>query len=154
MQTLDAGVTPTLSIFLTLLSMRSNLIPETEMNRYFRNLLTTLSLAALVLPLAAASLPPAKQQAFVGEITDSMCEPNGSHTQMMNGVSSMGHDKETCTRECVRLGAAYVLYDPVTQTVYHFDDPAKAEPFAGRKVHITGTLEVKNINIAAIEAAS
>jgi hypothetical protein len=121
------------------------------MNRYFRNLLITLSLAALVLPLSAAQ---GKQQAFIGEITDSMCGPNGSHTQMMNGMSSMGHDKETCTRECVRLGAAYVLYDPATRTVYHLDDPAKAEPFAGRNVRIEGALEGQKIKIAAIDAAN
>jgi hypothetical protein len=124
------------------------------MNRYFRNLIITLSLAAMVLPLSAASADQGKQQAFVGEITDSMCGPNGSHTQMMNGMSSMGHDKETCTRECVRLGAAYVLYDPATRTVYHLDDPAKAEPFAGRNVRIEGALEGQKIKIAAIDAAN
>jgi hypothetical protein len=124
------------------------------MNRYFRNLFITLSMAAMVLPLSAASAPQVRQQSFVGEITDSMCGPNGSHTQMMNGMSSMGHDKETCTRECVRLGAAYVLYDASTRTVYHLDDPAKAEPFAGGRVRIAGTLEGQKIKIAAIEAAS
>ena len=52
------------------------------------------------------------------------------------------------------MGAAYVLYDPATRTVYHFDDPMKAEPFAGGRVRIAGTLEGQKIKIAAIEAAS
>lgn len=79
---------------------------------------------------------------------------NGSHTQMMNGMSSMGPDKESCTRQCIRLGVAYMLYDPGARTIYHLDQPAKAEPFAGQKVRIAGTLDNHTIKISTIEAAN
>src|SRR5579863_8902664 len=121
------------------------------MNRYFRNLFAMSLLAALALPLLAASAHQPGQQMFVGEITDAMCGMNGSHTQMMNGMSSMGHDKDTCTKQCIRLGVGYMLYDPVARTAYHLDDPAKAEPFAGRKVRIAGTQEDHKIKITTIE---
>jgi hypothetical protein len=147
-------MTPSVSISLKFEHVVKFLIPETEMNRYFRSLSMTLLLAVMALPVLAVSPQQAGQKVFVGEITDGMCGMNGSHTQMMNGMSSMGHDKDTCTRQCVRLGVAYVLLDPASRTVYHFDDPAKAEPFAGRKVRVTGMLEGQNIKIATIEAAN
>jgi hypothetical protein len=124
------------------------------MNRYFRSLFTTLLLAVMALPMSAVSAHQTGQQVLVGEITDGLCGVNGSHTQMMNGMSSMGHDKDTCTKQCIRLGTAYVFLDPATRTVYHLDDPSKAEPFAGRKVRIAGTVEGQNIKIAGIEAAN
>jgi hypothetical protein len=122
------------------------------MNRYYRNLCMTLLLAALTLPLSVASTHEQGQRTFAGEITDGICGMNGSHTQMMNGMSSMGPDKESCTRQCIRMGVSYMLYDPVAKAAYRLDQPAKAEPFAGHKVRIAGTLDEHTIKIAAIEA--
>jgi hypothetical protein len=124
------------------------------MKRYFRNPFASLLVAALALPLWAASVHQAGQQVFVGEITDAMCGISGSHTQMMNGMSSMGRDKDTCAKQCMRIGFAYVLLDPATRTLYHLDDPARAEPFVGRRVRIVGTLEDNKIQVTTIEAAN
>ena len=124
------------------------------MKRYFRSLSITLLIAALALPLSAVSAHQSGQGVFVGEITDAMCAMSGSHTQMMNGMASMGHDKDTCTKQCIRLGVGYMLYDPAARTAYHLDDAAKAELFAGRKVRIAGTLEDNKIKIGSIEAAN
>jgi hypothetical protein len=121
------------------------------MNRYFFNLSKALLLAALVLPMWAA---PLGRRTFVGEITDGICGMNGSHAQMMKSMANMGTDRETCTKQCIRLGVAFMLYDPTTQTAYHLDEPAKAEAFAGKNVRIAGTLEGNTIKIGTIEAAN
>src|SRR6516225_4693215 len=99
------------------------------MKHYFGTLFMGFLLAGLSLQLSASTAT--RPQVFAGEITDGFCAVNGSHTQMMNAMSSMGKDKESCTRQCIRLGTAYVLFNPLTRTVYHLDQPAKAEPFAG-----------------------
>ena len=124
------------------------------MNRYFGNLSLALLLAAVALPLSADSTRQVGQQVFVGEVTDAICGVNKSHTQMMNSMSSMGREKDTCTKQCIRLGVGYMLFDPVARTAYHLDEPAKAQPFAGRRVRIAGALEDNKIKIATIEAAN
>jgi hypothetical protein len=124
------------------------------MNRFFGRLFSAILLALITLPFSAASGTQAGQRIFSGEITDGICGMNGSHAQMMKSMSSMGTDKESCTRQCIRLGVAYVMYDPVSQTLYHLDAPSKAEPFAGQKVRIAGTLDAHTIKITNIEAAN
>lgn len=124
------------------------------MKRYFGFIFMGVLLVSLSLELSASTPVNRGSKVFAGEITDTFCAMNGSHTQMMNGMSSMGKDKESCTRQCVRLGASYMLLDPATRTVYHLDQPEKAEPFAGQSVRIAGTLEEGTIKVAKIEAAN
>jgi hypothetical protein len=90
---------------------------------------------------------------FTGEIMDSLCAKAGSHDQMMQDMKSMGHDKNSCSAQCVRLGAKYVLYDSAKRTIYQLDDQEKAGAFAGHKVRISGTLQKTKIKVAGIEGA-
>jgi len=87
---------------------------------------------------------------FTGEIMDSICAPSGSHTAMMGKDPGMGHDKDTCTKQCARLGGKYVLYDPSTREVYALDNQTQAGSFAGREVRITGSRTGKNIQVVNI----
>jgi hypothetical protein len=92
-------------------------------------------------------------QTFSGEIMDDLCAKNKSHDKMMEQMKSMTSDPAVCTKKCIELGAHYVLYDRQKDAIYKLDDPQKAEPFAGKTVHISGTLEKNKIKIASIEAA-
>ena len=113
--------------------------------------LTLFILALLSLPLWAQSSKPASPgETFTGQIMDSICAPAGSHTAMMGKNASMGHDAETCTKQCARLGGKYVLYDPATKKVYALDNQTQAGSFAGREVRVTGTLAGENIQVANI----
>ena len=49
-----------------------------------------------------------------------------------------------------------VLKDPVTKMSYHLDDQAKAKPYVGKQVKVTGKLEMKSntIHIDGIEPLS
>ncbi len=49
-----------------------------------------------------------------------------------------------------------VLKDPITKMSYQLDDQAKAKPFVGKQVKVTGKLEMKSntIHIEAIEPLS
>ena len=49
-----------------------------------------------------------------------------------------------------------MLKDPVTKMSYQLDDQAKAKPFVGKQVKVTGKLEMKSktIHIEGIEPLS
>ncbi len=103
-------------------------------------------LAGLIV-MAAIAAPPAKQT-FTGVVTDSMC-PDGDHSQMR-----MGPTDAECTNACVSIhDAMYVLYDG--KQTYTLSDQKTPEKFAGKKVTVTGTLDVKTktIQVDSIAAA-
>ncbi|MGA3089216.1 MAG: hypothetical protein ABSD75_11425 [Terriglobales bacterium] len=109
--------------------------------------------------LVAGSLYAAQSEAnvastFTGEIMDSLCAKTGSHDQMMQDMKSMGRDKGSCSVQCIRLGAKYVLYDSAKRAIYQLDDQEKAAEFAGQKVHVSGTLQKMKIKVAEIERAN
>jgi hypothetical protein len=71
---------------------------------------------------------------------------------MIARMPSMGHDKETCTKQCAHVGATYVLLDDATKEVYALDDQARAQVFAGHKVRLSGTLTGNKITVTNVEA--
>lgn len=106
------------------------------------------------LQLPAASSPGGKTaptiETFTGEITESLCPKN--HDDMMKQMKSMRMDKATCERTCIQMGAKYTLYDSAKDQVYRLDNAKKVEPFAGRKVRVTGTLKKNTITVQNVEA--
>jgi hypothetical protein len=104
---------------------------------------------ALILSLLALALPAAPAtQKFTGAITDSMCA-NADHSRMR-----MGSTDAECTVACVGAhGATYVLYDG--KDAYTLSDQEAPEKFAGQKVTVIGTLDVKTrtIQVDSITAA-
>ena len=116
---------------------------------------TGLLVAAAVLLTAPLSKLPARSgtaNTFKGEVTDTFCAQNGSHDEMMAKMPSMGRDKETCAKQCTKIGGKYVLYDGAQKRIYKLDDQAKAEAFAGKQVRVSGTLEGDAIRVAHVEA--
>jgi hypothetical protein len=89
-----------------------------------------------------------RTETFAGVITDSECGAVG-HTQMR-----MGDTDAECARACVAAhGASYVLYDG--KAVYALTDQQTTEKFAGQRVRVTGTLDVKTktIKVSSMTAA-
>lgn len=128
---------------------------ETEV-RNWRGLALPLILSmamstALFTPTKAAS--QSGQGTFTGEIMDNLCAKDRTHAKMMEQMKSMGNDPATCSKKCVQIGAKYVLYDHDNNAVYTLADQDQAQPFAGQKVRIEGTLDKKKIKIAKIEPA-
>lgn len=119
--------------------------------------------AIAVAVLFGAGLALAKDKTFTGEIYDSQCAKMGSHEMMvkkeMPDKAAMANDpmvRTMCTKNCVKMGGKYVLFDAAKKTVYELDDQTKPEQFAGQKVKITGTFDTatKTIHVKSIEAAS
>lgn len=114
--------------------------------------------AALILLMAGfpaigwSSSPtkPDGAQVFAGEIIDTLCAEHKGHQYMMQQMKSMGTDKQTCIQKCLQLGAKLALYDAANGAVYIIANQDQAEPFAGRQVQITGTLNKKKLNISSI----
>jgi hypothetical protein len=78
---------------------------------------------------------------FTGTITDDMCA-TADHSRMR-----MGSTDAECTIACVAAhGAQYVLYDG--KETYGLSDQKAPEKLAGKKVNVTGTLDVKTKKIA------
>jgi hypothetical protein len=101
----------------------------------------------LVVLGAVLAVAPGKQT-FTGTITDDMCASVG-HAQMR-----MGPTDAECTVACIQAhGATYVLYDG--KNTYALSDQKTPERFAGQKVKVVGTvdLKTKTIQVESIAAA-
>jgi hypothetical protein len=84
----------------------------------------------------------AKQQTFVGVVTDTHC-PLGKH---------MG-DPAECVKKCVGMGAKYALYSGGKTYVLDPQDPDADQAQAGKRVRIKGTLDGDTIHVASITPA-
>ncbi len=108
-----------------------------------------------------AGLTLAKDKTFTGEIYDSQCAKNGSHAMMLakEGMAGKENDpmaRTMCTKNCVKMGGKYVLFDAAKKTTYELDDQQKPVDFAGQKVKVTGTYDkaTKTIHVTSIQAGS
>jgi hypothetical protein len=112
---------------------------------------STLCLISLILFSGASpSAFGAEDKVFTGEIGDSQCALNvhsfdKSHQEMLK-VKSVGKTAADCTLYCIKnRGGRFVLQNK--RNVYHLDNQELAEPLAGRKVKVTGTLDPKTETI-------
>lgn len=119
-------------------------------------------IAGVLLVLPSLSFAAGKARTFRGEIMDSQCAKMGSHEMMvkkeMPDKASMANDpqvKAMCTKQCVKMGGKYVLYNAARKAVFQLDDQTKPEDFAGQNVKVTGTYDraTKTIHVESIEAA-
>jgi Protein of unknown function (DUF5818) len=104
----------------------------------------------LILNLFAVTVLTASPggQTFSGIVTDDNC-PKADHSQMQ-----MGPTDAECARACISShGAAYGLYDG--KNFYTLSDQRTADNFVGKKVKVTGTLDLKTrtIQVDSITAA-
>src|SRR5260370_42196417 len=89
-----------------------------------------------------AGLTLAKDKTFTGEIYDSQCAKNGSHAMMLakEGMAGKEHDpmaRAMCTKNCVKMGGKYVLFDSAKKTTYELDDEQQPVDVAGQKATVT-----------------
>jgi hypothetical protein len=118
---------------------------------------------ALSLILTAAVYSIAKDKVedssvtLQGSIVDSQCAFNvhsetRSHDWMIKKGVDKAHDEKSCTLHCVKdMGGSYVLVSK--KEVYRLDDQSKIEPFAGKDVKVSGTLDAKSHTIHVVEIA-
>lgn len=109
-----------------------------EENNVQKNAITTLALfAALVIP-AVPRLYAA--QPLDGVISDSMC--GRKHM-------TVGKTPAQCVAECIRNNSRYILV--TKDKMYTLEGkPQTVAPFAGKHVHIDGTLNGNTIRVASI----
>jgi hypothetical protein len=97
--------------------------------------------------VAGLSAAPATET-FLGVVTDNNCD-DGDHSHMR-----MGETDAECTVACIDAhGATYVLFDG--KSAYTLSDQKTPQKFAGKKVSVVGTLDVKTktIQVRSISAA-
>lgn len=107
---------------------------------------------------AAPTALRADDKAFMGEIGDTQCamkvhSNDKSHTEMLK-VQGVGKTATDCTLYCIKnRGGRFVL--ETKRDVYHLDKQDLAEPYAGQKVKVTGTLDPQRqtIQVRHIELA-
>jgi uncharacterized protein DUF5818 len=123
-----------------------------------KNSISILFVAALsTLIVCAAQGQGAGEKTFKGEIADTQCalnvhSLNQSHKEMMGMKPEIKTEAE-CARYCVKeRGGRFVLQ--AKDKVYKLDAQALAEPWAGQKVKIVGTMDPKTsmIIVEKIEA--
>ncbi len=114
----------------------------------------------LLFGLSLAAFAAPKDKTYTGEIMDSQCAMNASHAEMLKKEGMGDKDpndpmaKAMCTKNCVKMGGKYVLYDSASKKVYQLDDQTKPEQFAGQNVKVTGTLSNDKIHVTNIEPGS
>lgn len=127
------------------------------MDRFSVTLMTILLVtgAALAAP-AAQKMATSKSQVYLGEIWDEACAKKGTHETMAseNSIPPGPKMARECTQECNDMGSPVVLFNPANKHFHMLDKQAKAEPFAGEKVKVTGTLDKRTntIHVASIAA--
>ena len=96
------------------------------------------SLAALLTLAVVVSEGPARaQQQSEGQI------PASGEVTTQEAKSFSGN--------IVKENGKLVLKDPVTKVIYKLDDPAKAKQYVGKRVKVTGKLEM-NSNTIRVES--
>lgn len=124
-----------------------------------KNLATGLGPVLLLATLVLAA-PKPKTETFTGEVMDSQCAMNASHAEMLKKEGMGDKDpndpmvKAMCTKNCVKMGGKYVLYEAASKKIYQLDDQTKPEQFAGQNVKVTGTLSKDTIHVTNIEPGS
>jgi hypothetical protein len=104
-------------------------------------------LMSSVLSIASLSYAGETVRTFRGEISDSQCAMNvhsltHSHQEMLKSKGLIGGTSADCANRCAKqMGGEFVL--AAGKEVYHLDNQAEAERFAGQKVKISGTLDAK-----------
>ncbi len=125
------------------------------MNRFSVTLMTIMLVAGAALAAPAAQkAATSKSQVYLGEIWDESCAKKGTHETMAseNSIPPGPKMARECTLECHDMGSPLVLYNPANKHFYLLDNQAKAEPFAGEKAKVTGTLDKRTntIHVASI----
>lgn len=108
-----------------------------------------LGMATVCLVTATTLAWAVSSKTFRGEISDTQCAMNvhslnRSHEEMIE-KKTMGTDAASCARACVQRGGEWVLRSG--DDVYRLKNQAGIENYAGQKVQISGTLEVKTNTI-------
>jgi hypothetical protein len=100
----------------------------------------------------AGNLMAQKAATYTGAVMDTPCALLGGHDKM----AQKGENDKDCTLRCVMAGAKFALSDTANKTWYTLDDQKKAEPFAGMKVTVTGTVDAatKTLHIVTIKKAA
>ena len=107
------------------------------------------AIALSLLAVTAVALAGSSKSVFRGEISDTQCAMNvhslnRTHEEMIT-MRTMGADSASCARACVRRGGEWVLRSG--NDVYRLKNQTGIEAFAGQKVQITGTLDIKTNTI-------
>jgi hypothetical protein len=78
---------------------------------------------------------------------------SNNEAQMPASGDTTTHEAKSFSGQIVKESGALVLKDPVTKVSYKLDDPAKAKPYMGKHVKVTGKLEMSSntIEVNSIE---
>ena len=127
------------------------------MSSYIRNaamksFFTALLGCSLILLFADVRFAAAQGTSFTGEITDEHLNCVQNPMKAPDGIKQ----KDACVLYWAHFAqppSKYVLYDAATKTTYQLDDQNLAQPYAGAKVKVTGTLDsaTKTIKVSDIK---
>ena len=90
--------------------------------------------------------PASPHQAQAGTSSETGQTPAGE-AQMPASGDITTHEAKTFTGNVVKENGELVLKDPVTKVSYKLDDAAKAKPYIGKQVKVTGKLDTNNNKI-------
>jgi hypothetical protein len=116
-------------------------------------------LLRFLLAMAATVLTFALSPSLHAQPANQDPTPTATHqneAQIPSSGDATTQDAKTFSGRIVKENGDLVLMDPVTKVVYKLSDPAKATPYIGKQVKVTGKLDMSSntINVERIELLS
>lgn len=111
----------------------------------------------------AATTPQPQSPAAQDQQTPTATNPDPATQQQQNepqmpaaGNDNQTQDAQAFTGRIAKENGKVVLKDPVTKNSYQIDDTAKAKPYMGKQVKVTGKLDINSntIHVESIEPLS
>jgi hypothetical protein len=111
----------------------------------------------------AATAPPQQQSPSAQDQQTPTATPEEPAATQQNepqmpaaGPDAQTQDSHAFTGRIVKENGKVVLKDPVTKNSYQIDDAAKAKPYMGKQVKVTGKLDMNSntIHVESIEPLS
>lgn len=127
--------------------------------------LVRVTFAAIIVLVAGTLAPEAQAQQgdqdpapTAPRKSDSAAVPpqNQNEGQMPASGAATTEEAKSFTGIIVKENGNAMLKDPVTKVIYKLDDAAKAKPYMGKKVKVTGKLDMDSntIRVESIEIIS
>ena len=134
-----------------------------QTNRFIKSILIRTLLVVVVSFMACALTPSARAQQGDEDRAPATSRPQSTTTDSTQQAAAAASLDDFQTQEALAFTGRvmkergqFVLKDPVTKMTYQLDDQAKAKLYLGKKVKVTGKLEMRSntIRIESIETQS
>lgn len=127
------------------------------MKKFLLHFSLATAVAALTLAIAPSMYAqPSDQDPVAPASSQPTAAEQQNEAQMPSSGDTTTHEARAFTGRIAKENGELVLKDPVSKVIYKLDDPAKAKQYVGKRVKVTGRLDMNSntIQVDGIEPLS